>query len=362
MIFGTNYLGHFLFTQLLLDLLKKSAPSRIINVSSNALYAVWKKLNYDPTSEKSEVKYSHLHGYPISKLANYYHVKTLANELKGTGVTANAVHPGYVQTEIMKRDVEDRRKAFLNKIFLFFSKIIARTGKDGCQTIVYVAVDPDLGEVTGEYFANLTQSTDQLPALAKDGEEAEKLSKFGHDMCQDYLSIKPLAAQDMTNEKTNDKKEDEQEEKEQILLQPTKAAFVTYGVEELATIDESTCAENLEDKKEDEPEEKEQILLQTMEAAFVPKEVEELPTIDESTSAEDLDDKKEDKPEEKKEENLLLSTETAFETYAVEEIATIGASTHAENFEDESSFASQINKINEASPVEDDITVTTNEL
>lgn len=244
MIFGTNYLGHFLFTQILLDLLKKSTPSRIINVSSTVLYVVWKKLNYDPSSENKKVKYPNLQGYPISKLANYFHVRSLADELKGTGVTANAVHPGCVQTEIAKRNIENKTKAFLNKIFLWIFKLIGRSERDGSQTIVHVAVDPDLEEVTGEFFMNLTLGTDQLAALAKDWEEAKKLSKFSYDVCQNYLPIKPLVAQDTANEKTNDdQKEDEQEEKTESLLKPVVDAL-TPEAEDISIINKSACVES----------------------------------------------------------------------------------------------------------------------
>lgn len=88
--FGTNHLGHFLLTNLLLDLLKASAPSRIVVVSSFAhLIGTIKK--HDLNSEKSYQK--HL-VYAQSKLANILFAREIAKRLKGTGVTANSVHPG----------------------------------------------------------------------------------------------------------------------------------------------------------------------------------------------------------------------------------------------------------------------------
>lgn len=257
------------------------------------MYAVRNKLNYDPARANRKVKYPNLQGYPISKLANYYHAKTLSDELKGTGVTANAVHPGFVRTEFMTRNVEDKVKAFLNKI-LSWVAVLARTEKDGSHTIVHAAVDPELDEVTGEFFRNMTQTTDQLTKIAKIGEEAEKLSKFSYDQCQDYLSKRPLTAQDTTNKKINDIDDDEKEagqaeEKEEILLQSTEAAFVTNAVEDVALMSLSTSTDNLHDKKKDEQEEmKEEILLQPTKVAFVPNDVEEIATIGESTNAEYL--------------------------------------------------------------------------
>lgn len=98
---GTNHMGHFLLTNLMMDLLKQSAPSRIINLSS--LFHWYGRINKgDLNSEKSYWRWL---AYGQSKVANILFTRELARRLEGTGVTANAVHPGAVATELM-RDID----------------------------------------------------------------------------------------------------------------------------------------------------------------------------------------------------------------------------------------------------------------
>ncbi|XP_033347734.1 retinol dehydrogenase 13-like [Bombus vosnesenskii] len=96
--FGVNHIGHLLLTNLLLDTLKDSAPSRIVNVSSSAHKRG--KIKFDDLN--NEKTYEPGEAYAQSKLANILFTKELANKLKGTGVTVNAVHPGIVRTEITR--------------------------------------------------------------------------------------------------------------------------------------------------------------------------------------------------------------------------------------------------------------------
>lgn len=243
MIFGTNHLGHYLFTQLLLDLLKKSAPSRIINVSSEALWAVWGKLDYQPISEDGTTKFPKLQGYPISKLANYYHAMALAEELNGTRVTANAIHPGMVKTQIANRVCANKLKVFLNKIFSGLSTMFGRSAKYGCQTIVYMAVDPTLVSVTGKYFANMKYAPERLSKLARDKEEWDKLSKFSYEMCQDYLPAKPSVDKDTTIEKMEGRKDDKPEMKAESL---SIKQIIEMKPEEIRPFSLETCVEESE--------------------------------------------------------------------------------------------------------------------
>ena len=144
---GVNHMGHFLLTQLLLDKLKQSAPSRIVNVSSVAHTRGtinFKDLNSDKNYDPSEA-------YNQSKLANVLFTLELARRLQGTGVTVNAVHPGLVDTEIT------RHMGFVNSTFAsifvrpLFWPFIKRP-KQGAQTTLYAALDPSLVKVTGKYF------------------------------------------------------------------------------------------------------------------------------------------------------------------------------------------------------------------
>lgn len=95
---GTNHMGHFLLTNLLLDLLKQSSPSRIVNVSS--LFHWYGRINReDLNSEKSYWKWI---AYGQSKLANILFTRELSKKLEGSGVTANVLHPGAVRTGLTR--------------------------------------------------------------------------------------------------------------------------------------------------------------------------------------------------------------------------------------------------------------------
>jgi NAD(P)-dependent dehydrogenase (short-subunit alcohol dehydrogenase family) len=98
--FALNHLAYFLLTNLLLDLIKASTPARIINVSSAAHKGG--KINFDDLQGKT--RYSGWRAYQQSKLANILFTQELARQLSGTGVTANALHPGFVNTKIFRAD------------------------------------------------------------------------------------------------------------------------------------------------------------------------------------------------------------------------------------------------------------------
>lgn len=95
---GVNHMGHFLLTLLLLDVLRASAPSRIVVVSS--LAHRFGTINKDDLN--SEKSYSRKFAYAQSKLANVLFTRELAKRLEGSGVTVNALHPGVVDTELFR--------------------------------------------------------------------------------------------------------------------------------------------------------------------------------------------------------------------------------------------------------------------
>ena len=142
MTLAVNYLAPFLLTNLLLDLLKKSAPSRVINVSSEA--ERWGKIDLDDL--QSERRYRGFPVYGKSKLANIMFTYELAERLRGTGVTANCMHPGSVNTNMGKNE---RGVGML--LFRAF-KPFMRSPKKGADTLVYLAASPDVQGRTGEYF------------------------------------------------------------------------------------------------------------------------------------------------------------------------------------------------------------------
>lgn len=143
---GVNHLGHFLLTNLLLNILKSSAPSRIIVLSS--LAHKYGEINReDLNSERSYNKYK---AYSQSKLANILFVQELAKRLTNYHVTVNAVHPGIVKTDLGRYLVHSYLKKLIDPFTYYFFK----TAKSGAQTSIRLAVDPELENVTGEYFAD----------------------------------------------------------------------------------------------------------------------------------------------------------------------------------------------------------------
>lgn len=103
----------------------------------------------DLNSDKS---YSPFRNYGQSKLANILFTRELSKKLAGTKVTANSLHPGSVKTELTRHTTEV--SILLNKYVVYvFQTLFAKTAKSGAQTTIYAALDPDLENVTGMYFA-----------------------------------------------------------------------------------------------------------------------------------------------------------------------------------------------------------------
>ncbi|EOA99254.1 Retinol dehydrogenase 12, partial [Anas platyrhynchos] len=159
---GVNHLGHFLLTFLLLERLKQSAPARIINVSSLGHHGGRIRF-HDLNGEKS---YNRGLAYCHSKLANVLFTRELARRLQGTKVTANALHPGSVYTELVRHSVA---MTWLWRIFSFFLK----TPWEGAQTSVYCAVAEELESVSGQYFSDCQPA--YVSSWGRDDETAKKL-------------------------------------------------------------------------------------------------------------------------------------------------------------------------------------------
>jgi NAD(P)-dependent dehydrogenase (short-subunit alcohol dehydrogenase family) len=143
--FSVNHLAYFLLTNLLLDLLKKSAPSRIVNVASASHYAA--KIDFQDL--QGEKRYSGIRAYGQSKLANVLFTYELARRLEGTGVTVNCLHPGFVQSNLGR----DNGSIFLY-LFKFIKAFTARSPEKGAETVIYLASSPEVSGVTGRYFSD----------------------------------------------------------------------------------------------------------------------------------------------------------------------------------------------------------------
>jgi NAD(P)-dependent dehydrogenase (short-subunit alcohol dehydrogenase family) len=164
--FGVNHLGHFFLTNLLLDRLRASAPSRIVVVASQAHKMPRRGLDFDDL--QSERRYRGFDVYGKSKLANLYFTRELARRLAGTGVTVNAVHPGYVGSQF-GRDGDTRFEPLLK----IGAKLVALTPEQGARTSVYLASSPEVDGLSGGYYAKLKRIP--MSKTAMDDEAARRL-------------------------------------------------------------------------------------------------------------------------------------------------------------------------------------------
>lgn len=161
--FGTNHLGHYLFTRLLLDRIIESAPARIINVSSASHYQA-KKIDWDVLRGKTRT-ISGMREYAVSKLSNVLFTKELARRLEGTKVTTYALHPGVVATDVWRRVPGPLR--WVIKRFMI-------TPEEGAQASLRCATAPELAGETGRYY-DVGGKEKQPSRLADDAELAKTL-------------------------------------------------------------------------------------------------------------------------------------------------------------------------------------------
>lgn len=142
--FATNYLGHFLLTNLLLKMLLASAPARVINISSIG-HILTKKIDFQHL--KNIEGLSSLQAYAQSKLANLMFTYELARRLDGTGVTVNAIDPGIVRTNLA-----NNATGFVKVIRWFTFEVLGAPPENTARIISYLASAPEVENVTGKYF------------------------------------------------------------------------------------------------------------------------------------------------------------------------------------------------------------------
>jgi len=161
--FATNHMPYFVLTLGLWNTLLASAGSRIVNTSSEAHRRM--KLDFDDLQCAKD--YRSFTAYGRSKLCNILFTRELARRLKGTGVTANCLHPGFVDT----RFGDGGKGAF--SIAFRLAKNFALTPEKGAETMVYLASSPEVADVTGAYFHKCAQ---KIPTSeAQDDEAARRL-------------------------------------------------------------------------------------------------------------------------------------------------------------------------------------------
>jgi len=166
--FGVNHLGHFLLTDLLLDRLRASSPARVIVVSSNAHKGARRGLDFDDL--QAERSYRWMDAYNKSKLANIHFTRELAGRLEGTGVTVNALHPGFVRSDF-------GRGGDLGGVYGWGIKYLASpfaiSAEKGARTTVYLASSPDVEGASGSYFYKCRPAVPS--AAAQDDDDARRL-------------------------------------------------------------------------------------------------------------------------------------------------------------------------------------------
>jgi NAD(P)-dependent dehydrogenase (short-subunit alcohol dehydrogenase family) len=143
--FALNHLAPYLLTRLLLDHLQQTGAARVVTVASNA--QAQGRIDFDDL--QGERSYSGARAYNQSKLANVMFTYELARRLRGSSLTANALHPGVVRTGFGAEDPGQ-----LQRWLVPFIRPLMKGPRRGAATPIHVAVSPDLDGVTGRYFAN----------------------------------------------------------------------------------------------------------------------------------------------------------------------------------------------------------------
>ncbi|MFW9887889.1 MAG: SDR family oxidoreductase [Candidatus Thorarchaeota archaeon] len=171
---AVNYLGPFLLTRGLLPLLKHSAPSRVINLSSGL--HVRAKIDFDDI--QSERNYNGMRVYESTKLMILMYTYELARRLGGTGVTANVVLPGFVATNLGAN-----MGGLRNKIMFKLVRPFQINAEKGAETSVYVATSPELETVTGRCFAKSQER------LSSEESYDESVQKKLWDVAESLLGV-----------------------------------------------------------------------------------------------------------------------------------------------------------------------------
>lgn len=175
MTWALNHLNYFLLTNLLLERLQASAPARIINVASAAHQTG--KINFADLEGRQ--RYSAMGAYAQSKLANILFTKELARRLAGSGVTANTLHPGFIASNFAMDNFVGWRRVFA-WLYRGIQRVAARSPEQGAATPIYLATDPTVATISGEYFVN--KRIRKPAAAAQDGQVAQRLWTVSEQM------------------------------------------------------------------------------------------------------------------------------------------------------------------------------------
>lgn len=175
MTFALNHLTYFLLTNILLPILKASAPSRIVNVSS---YGHRRGVvNFDEL--QGNQRYNGMVAYRQSKLANLLFTFELARRLSGTGLTVNAVNPGLVASNFGLNNFGSWARTLWPAVQPIY-QLFASSPEQGAQTAIYAATSPELEGVSGKYLERMQLATPS--AAAQDGVAAARLWQLSEEL------------------------------------------------------------------------------------------------------------------------------------------------------------------------------------
>jgi len=169
---ATNVLAPFLLMNLLADLMKQSAPARMVNVASMA--HKFAKLDFGDL--EGIKKFNNMQIYGQSKIGVILITNKMAEILKDTGVTVNSLHPGVVATHLFDN---------MGFIIKTMGQIIMISPEKGAQTSIYLATSPDVAQITGKYFAK--KKVVSASSAATDKSNADKIWQICNDYVKNYL-------------------------------------------------------------------------------------------------------------------------------------------------------------------------------
>jgi len=155
MTLALNHFSYFLLTNLLLPQINQGHPARVVNVASDAHKGA--SINFDDIEGKQ--RFSAWRAYQQSKLANILFTYELARRLEGTRVTVNALHPGFVRTNIFRHPTW---RAWLVRRA---ADLVALSPERGARTSVFLASSPDVALTSGRYFAKQKPATSSPESL-----------------------------------------------------------------------------------------------------------------------------------------------------------------------------------------------------
>ncbi len=169
--FAVNHIGYFLFTNLLLDLLKNTEKARVINVAS----AAHRGGVFDPDNLQLTSGFTPWRAYANSKLFNILFTKELAERVKDTGITANCLHPGVVRSSFGSHG------SFLFRILWAVGSLFMVSNKKGAETSIYLATSDEVADVNGAYFKNKKVAVPKK--AARNPENARQLWEISEQLC-----------------------------------------------------------------------------------------------------------------------------------------------------------------------------------